>query len=137
MHVNQLAHSLKVSTDTVRFYTKIAFLRPVKSAVNGYKVYDESDRQRLRFIVSARQLGFSVGDIGQILEQADQGLSPCPLVRRLIDQRLQETEQRYQQTARLRERMRAAVQEWSLRPHSVPDGHSLCRLIEDFMQYPD
>jgi hypothetical protein len=48
MHVNQLAHSLQVSTDTVRFYTKIAFLRPLKSAVNGYKIYDESDRQRLQ-----------------------------------------------------------------------------------------
>tara|TARA_R110002110_G_C13465503_1_gene719018 strand:+ start:1447 stop:1599 length:153 start_codon:yes stop_codon:yes gene_type:complete len=48
--------------------------------------YGEREIQRLRFILSAGQLGFSVNDIGEILAVADKGKTPCLLVRRLIQQ---------------------------------------------------
>ena len=65
MRVNQLDREIGVNGDTVRFYTRIGFLNPVKDPVNGYKEYSPKDRRFLRFILSARQLGFSVNDIGQ------------------------------------------------------------------------
>ena len=133
MQVIELARRLQVSTDTVRYYTKVGFLQPVKSTANGYRHYSERDLERLRFILSARQLGFSVADVGQILAEADAGHSPCPLVRDLIEQRLHETEQRFRETRLLRDRMHAALEEWRLEPDGMPDGHSICHLIEGFM----
>jgi DNA-binding transcriptional MerR regulator len=67
-------------------------LSPKKSGLNGYKTYSSKSFQRLKFILSARQLGFSVRDIEQILDHADQGTTACPMVRNLQEQRLQETE---------------------------------------------
>ena len=132
MRVNQLAKSLSVTPDTVRFYTRIKVLQPVKNKTNGYHEYSEKDVSRLRFVLSARQLGFSVDDIQEILGQADMKKSPCPTVRRLIDQRLHETEQRYLNMVQLRERMVLAVKDWSDKPDKAPTGDVICHLIEEF-----
>ena len=135
MRVNQLARDIGVTGDTVRYYTRIGFLKPVKNPSNGYKEYSPQDRRLLRFIQSARQLGFSVYDIGQILHTADQGVSPCPLTRRLIQQRLEENEKRFQDTARLRQRMIKAVEAWNQKPDRTPTGDMVCHLIEEFDEY--
>lgn len=133
MRVNQLAIELGVTADTVRYYTRKGFLSPAKSAGNGYKEYSTSDYHRLRFILTARQLGFSVGDIGKILKEADDGKSACPLVRQLITQRLEEVDRRFQDMAALRRRMLLAVDEWSSRPDKEPSAHSICHLIDGFL----
>ena len=96
MRVNQLANETGVSVDTVRYYTRIGFLKPTKNPSNGYKEYCAKEKRRMRFILSARQLGFSVSDIAEILDTADQGESPCPLARRLIQKRLEENEKGFQ-----------------------------------------
>jgi DNA-binding transcriptional MerR regulator len=95
MRVNELAKKLGVSADTIRYYTRAGFVAPRKDQTNGYKSYRERDEQRLRFILSARQLGFSVADVAQILNEADGGKSACPTVRHLIALRLQQTTQRF------------------------------------------
>ena len=134
MWVSHLVQDLGVSADTVRYYTKQGFLAPKINKSNGYKEYSEKDRRRLRFILSARQLGFSVKDIEAILEKADKGGTPCPLVRRLIDQRLHETEKTYREAILLRQKMQAAIKEWSAKPDRAPTGKMICQLIEDYEQ---
>ena len=64
--VKQIADALEISADSVRYYTRIGFLVPSKSH-NGYKYYRSADVTRLRFILSARSLGFSVVFAGQDL----------------------------------------------------------------------
>ena len=132
MKVQQLAKRLGVTADTVRFYTRNGFLKPGKNTDNGYRQYSETDYRRLRFILSARQLGFSVDDIGQLLGEADVGKTPCPLARQLIEQRLEELERRFNDTALLLKRMRAAVEEWREQPNRNPTGQTICHLIESF-----
>ena len=130
MRVRKLAEILKVTPDTVRYYTRIGFLSPEKNSVNGYKEYSQNDHQHLRFILSARQLGFSVSDIGQILNEAKNGRTACPIVRRIMEQRLDETEQLFQQTLELRSLMLSAIDDWQHKPNKEPTGHMICDLIE-------
>ena len=118
--------------ETVRFYTRAGFVSPARDQRNRYREYSDADIKRLRFVLSARQLGFSIEDIKQIVDHADSECSPCPIVRRLIDQRLYETEQRFLETQKLRERMQRAVTEWSKKPDKAPTGNMLCHLIEEF-----
>lgn len=132
MRVLDLAKRLGVTADTVRFYTRNGFLNPEKDSHNGYRDYTESDYRRLRFILSARQLGFSVDDIKQLLQEADAGKTPCPLARKLIELRIDEIERRFADTAQLLERMRSAVQEWRRQPDLEPSGKMICHLIENF-----
>jgi DNA-binding transcriptional MerR regulator len=132
MRVSQLAESLGVNPDTVRYYTRIGLLDPKKSFENGYKTYGPKEVSRLRFILSARHLGFSVEDITRIFCEADAGKSACHTVRGLIDSRLNEIEQRLNDTIRLRDRMLAAIDKWNDMPDMAPNGNEVCHLIEEF-----
>lgn len=131
MRVAELAASLAVTTDTVRFYTRKGLLAPARDPHNGYKGYDASQRARLRFILNARQLGFSVADISALLAQADRGQSPCATARSLLETRLRETEQRFQEAVALRANMRAALAAWAAQPDRPPTGQMICHLIEN------
>lgn len=132
MQVQEVAMDLGVSPDTVRYYTRVGLLEPARDPANGYKNFDKQDCHRLRFILSARHLGFSVADIRQILSHADQGESPCGLVRKLIEDRLDEVNRRFDDIARLKQRMEAAVTTWSGEPDQAPSGEMICHLIESF-----
>ncbi len=132
MKVIEVARLLNITADTVRFYTRIKILNPAKNKANGYREYSDNDVKRLRFVLCARQLGFSVEDIQEILGHADKKKTPCPTVRRLIDLRLHETEERLKETLKLKDRMQRAVLEWSQKPDKTPTGHMLCHLIEEF-----
>lgn len=132
MQVKELAETFGVKKDTVRYYTRVGLLRPSKSFENGYKVYSAAEQSRLRFILSARDLGFSIDDIKQIFSESDEGKTPCPTVRILIEKRLQETEQRFIEMAKLRDRMRTAMETWDHKPDKAPCNKIICHLIEDF-----
>ncbi len=130
MTVNDIAKSLKTTVDTVRYYTRLGLVMPDKSS-NGYKFYSNKDQSRLRFILSARQLGFSVKDIQQILREADHGKSACPLVRKLIKARLDETEKQFQEMLQLRKKMKGALKQWDLMADQAPSSTMVCHLIEN------
>lgn len=133
MKVSQLAQEFGLTADAVRFYAKEGLLKPKKIKTNGYYDYDDKERRRLRFIVSARQLGFTLADIKEILAVADTGKTPCPLVRRLIDLGPHETQKRFENTTELRQRMQAAVNEWNRKPDKAPTGTMVCHPIEEFV----
>ncbi|SHK22015.1 MerR family transcriptional regulator [Halomonas caseinilytica] len=132
MKVSELARRAGVTAETVRHYTREGLLAPERDPDNGYQRYDGTDLERLRFIQRARTLGFSVAEIRQILEHADHGDSPCPLVRDLMAERLPEIRARIRELEALASRMEQALDAWADMPDGTPDGHSLCRLIESF-----
>jgi MerR family transcriptional regulator, Zn(II)-responsive regulator of zntA len=132
MKVIELARRAGVTAETVRHYTREGLLHPERQPANGYQHYDRADLERLRFIQRARILGFGVAEIRDILTQADQGDSPCPMVRDLLASRLPEIRARITELEALAERMEQALDTWAEMPDGTPDGHSLCRLIESF-----
>lgn len=134
MKVNQLAKAAGVTGETVRHYTREGLLSPRRDPDNGYQLYDTTDLERLRFIQRARTLGFSLREIADILQHADQGDSPCPLVRDLLAQRLPQVRERICELEALAARMEQALESWADMPDGTPNGHSICRLIESFPQ---
>ncbi|MGM0784704.1 MAG: MerR family transcriptional regulator [Pseudomonadota bacterium] len=132
MKVSELARHAGVTGETVRHYTREGLLNPTRQPDNGYHRYDGSDLERLRFIQRARTLGFSVAEVRDILDHADHGDSPCPMVRDLLAARLPEIRRRIRELQALAARMEQALDAWADMPDGTPDGHSLCRLIESF-----
>lgn len=128
--VKELAKLCKVPADTVRHYTRIGLLRPDRDPVNGYCKYRVCDAKRLDFIRKAKTLGYSLKEIEHILAESRKGKSPCPLVRELINQRIQENRAHLEQLMELQNRMESALASWEKMPDGVPDGDSICHLIE-------
>ncbi|HSH57944.1 MAG TPA: MerR family transcriptional regulator [Halomonas sp.] len=132
MKVSELAKEAGVTAETVRHYVREGLLHPERHPDNGYQLFTQTDLERLRFIQRARTLGFGVAEIREILDHADHGDSPCPMVRDLLASRLPQIRERIAELQALAGRMEQALDAWANMPDGTPDGHSLCRLIESF-----
>ncbi len=130
MTVNELAKSSSMTSDAVRYYTRIGLLHPKRDPGNGYRQFSSADNHRLRFIARAKQIGFSLSEIQQVLTDAEQSCSPCPRVREILQRRITENRKQIEIMTALQQRMEQAQREWSEIPDGVPDGHSICQLIE-------
>ena len=128
--VNELATQSKVPAHVVRYYTRIGLIKPSGQQENGYRLFRPRDANRMQFIRMAQQLGFSLSEIKEITQHADEGASPCEGVRRIIQCHIQENRTRIDEMLELQNRMEQALNKWSHMPDGVPDGHSVCHLIE-------
>ena len=128
--VNTLAKQADVPLDTIRYYTRIGLLRPSRNPQNGYKVYHSSDAVRVRFIRAAKDLGFTLAEITQILDQAQHGNSPCPMVREIIVRHIEENRRKIKEMQKMQKKMENALKDWENLRDSMPNGTSVCHLIE-------
>lgn len=129
-----LAKRANVPLFTIRYYTKIGLLEPSRDLRNGYKIYKASDRDRLNFISASKELGFTLAEIEEILDHAAHGDSPCPMVRDVVEKRIEENKQKIRELKRRQKRLEMAAEKWKTMKNSEPDGHSVCRLIESFSE---
>ena len=132
MTASVLARRANLPLFTVRYYTRIGLLKPSRDLRNGYKVYRPEDADRLTFITSAKGLGFTLAEIEEILDHAAHGDSPCPMVRDIVERRIEENKAKIRDLKTLQRRLESAAEAWRSMGNSEPDGHSVCRLIESF-----
>ena len=128
--VSELATAAGMTPDAVRYYTHIGLLHPTRDPVNGYRLFSIIDPRRLRFISRAKQIGFTLSEIQQVFSDSEQSRSPCPRVREILQQRIIENRHRIEALTALQLRMEQTQHEWSDIPDGIPDGDSICRLIE-------
>lgn len=63
-----LAKAAGVGAETLRFYETKGLLGEPRRNASGYRIYAEEDLERLKFIRRSQELGFSLHDIGHLLE---------------------------------------------------------------------
>lgn len=131
MRVKELSERLGVSTDTIRYYTRIGLLKPDRQG-NGYRYYGKRDMQVLKFCICAKQLGFSLSDIERIVNMSEHGETPCPTVREILDHNLDEVKGKLADCQLLLARMEDAQKVWSAIRDSPPTGEHICQLIEQW-----
>ena len=130
MTVHEIGRRSGIPSHVVRYYSRIGLLKPARNPRNGYKQYKDSDVSRLRFIRQAKTLGYTLVEIAGILRESGRGKSPCPMVRDIIGNRIEENRLRLRELAALQRRMERALARWSTLPDGVPDGETVCYLIE-------
>ena len=132
MQIKELAEKAGLSPKTIRYYEQIGVLPPPKRLPNGYRDYDETDLERLRFVVGARHLNFSLDDIGEILAMRDRRESPCGVVLALIQQKAAEISRRIAELQALEVELRQLYRLGLTFPVDDVEGkHCVCHLVTE------
>lgn len=90
--IGQLAQSAGVHVQTIRYYEKRKLLAPQGRRPSGYRLYDEGARARLRFIKHAQGLGFTLREIGELLNLRGMTGTRCGDVQQKAEAKLQSVE---------------------------------------------
>lgn len=130
MTVRQLAQQGDVTVHVVRNYLRRGLLRAATHTESGYQLFSASELQRLHFIRTAQQLGFTLAEIEEVIRHSLLRHSPCPLVRDIIRRRLDDTRQQLDTLLAMHGRMEHAIHAWTMLPDSVPTSGDVCALIE-------
>jgi MerR family mercuric resistance operon transcriptional regulator len=73
----ELARRTGCNLETIRYYEKIGVMPDPPRTTSGYRVYDDSHASRLRFVLRARELGFTIEQIRGLLDLVDGGTRTC------------------------------------------------------------
>jgi len=89
--VGQVARAAGVSAKAVRLYEARGLLPPAARNAAGYRVFEASDVDTVRFIRRARSLGLGLDAAADILATHRSGQAPCGRTGQLLEQRIAET----------------------------------------------
>ncbi|CCF00557.1 Cu(I)-responsive transcriptional regulator [Sinorhizobium fredii] len=67
MNIGQASKASGVSSKMIRYYEQIGLIRPALRTASSYRTYGDNDIHTLRFVRRARDLGFSVEQIKELL----------------------------------------------------------------------
>ena len=68
MNIGQAAKASGVSPKMIRYYESVGLIQPADRTLSNYRDFAERDVNELQFLRRARTLGFSIEEIGKLLE---------------------------------------------------------------------
>ncbi|MFQ5626062.1 MAG: helix-turn-helix domain-containing protein [Methyloligellaceae bacterium] len=122
-----IGHAAKAAgckVQTVRYYEQIGILpEPVRTKGNQ-RLYSKSDIQRLTFVRHAREMGFPLSAIRDLLSLADDPGQPCEAADAIAHEQLEQVERRITHLQALKRELEYMITQCS--------GGSIaeCRVIE-------
>jgi len=94
MYRAALARRAGCNIETVRYYETSGLMPEPPRTPAGYRVYDESHEARLRFVLRARGLGFSLEAVRGLLDLVDGGQQTCAHVKQRTERHLAEVREK-------------------------------------------
>ncbi|MDD9891162.1 MAG: Zn(2+)-responsive transcriptional regulator [Gammaproteobacteria bacterium] len=91
LKISELAAKTGLSAHTIRFYEKHGLISASERSEAGYRYYNDADIRRAEFVKTARNIGFSLEDISQLLSiRVDKTSHSCQEVTDITQHKLDE-----------------------------------------------
>ena len=102
--IGDLAERTGVTPETIRYYEREGVIpRAARSGTGGYRQYGTADAERLRFVRRARDLGFSLEEVRELLAlAAGDPTRPCGDVNQIAHAHLAQVDAKLGQLRALR-----------------------------------
>lgn len=130
LRIGVLAERVGVNPKTIRYYEEVGLLPAPERSASGYRLYRSADADRLRFIKGVQQLGFSLGEIGEILALRDRGEAPCRYVADRLESRWREIDRQVAELERLKRELERLRERSSRLPAQEPAADAYCHILE-------
>lgn len=111
--IGALANRTGTKVQTIRYYEEIALMPEPGRTAGGQRRYDDAALDRLSFIRHARQLGFTLEAIRELLDLSDHPSRPCDEADAIARRQLKQVEQRMARLKALRTELKRMVRECS------------------------
>ncbi|MCH7852380.1 MAG: MerR family transcriptional regulator [Candidatus Marinimicrobia bacterium] len=99
---SQLANSAGVNVETLRYYERRGLLPEPPRRASGYRQYSQDDVARLQFIKRAKDLGFTLQEVQELLNLRVDPDTPCAMVKRRADLKIIDIEAKLQSLKRIK-----------------------------------
>ena len=108
-NIGEAAARSGVSAKMVRHYESLGLLPKVRRTASGYRLYGEREVHTLRFIRRARELGFGMDEIAQLLRLWQDRRRASSSVKRIAQAHIAELDQRMAEMERMRRTLQHLV----------------------------
>ena len=109
MTIGRLAKAAGVNIDTIRYYERHGLLPRAARRESGYREYAHTDVARLTFIRRAKELGFSLGDIAELLSLSTDRNNGVRGVKRKAEERLAGVERKIAELKRVQRGLKTLI----------------------------
>lgn len=100
--IGQLAKRLNVNIQTIRYYERRKIMPKPKTRESGYRQYSDADVTRLQFIIHAKDIGFTLSEIADLLSMRVSSKTTCSDIRNLASLKVSDIETRIDKLHSLR-----------------------------------
>lgn len=107
--IGQLAKRTHINLETIRFYEREGLIENPPRLPSGYRAYPAETAQRIRFIRTAKKLGFSLKIIRELLALRVDPVESCAHVKAIAEDKIEDIEQRIRALQRMRKVLRSLV----------------------------
>ncbi len=124
LSIGTLARRTGIKVQTIRYYEQIGLMPEPGRTEGGQRRYGDDELDRLSFIRHARQLGFALEAIRELLDMSDHPSLPCDEADAIARRQLRQVEQRLARLEALRTELQRMV-------HECSGGRAAdCRVLE-------
>ena len=107
--IGEMARASGAKVSTIRYYERIGLLSPVERTEGNQRRYDERARERLTFVRHARELGFPLDAVRELLDLSDHPERPCARADTIARAQLEAVERRLKSLVRLRRELERMI----------------------------
>ena len=105
--IGELASRLSVAIETIRYYEKEGLLPQPARSEGNYRLYSDSERQRLEFILHCWALDMTHQEIRQVLGLRDRPDQGCAEVNAVLDAHVEHVAERLRALRSLQSELKA------------------------------
>lgn len=110
LSIGRVAEMVRMNVPTIRYYEEIGLVPTAPRTEQNRRIYKEADVRRLNFIRHAKELGFDLDSIQQLLALAGLPEEPCEEADQIARAHLADVEHKIARLTALRKELRAMVE---------------------------
>src|SRR3954449_4548964 len=122
MKIGEIAKRSGIGIETIRYYEREGLLLEPERRPSGYRQYDESSVERLEYISRAKELGFTLAEIRELLELSFAAHAGCDHIRQRAEVKITDIEIKIRSLQKMRRSLRSIVHQCKTKdsPHDCP-----------------